>query len=171
MSNETSSAAEDQQGTIERRRWTNFFVKPRFQLRYVNWFITGAFITLAGTVAAIHYRLQPVDHLLNAPESLAGADPSALVPLYSAFSDITLIALAGLVIFAVWACALALLMNHRIAGPMIAIVDILEKTRQGNYRYDRQLRNNDELMPIYEAASNLQKSLREEANQKLTGRN
>ncbi len=140
----------------DRRRLKNFFLKPKYQLKYVNWLISGAFVTLVGTVGFIHYRLNKIDHLLNADADTPLANQ---IPVYHAFSDITMIALAGFVTFVLFACALVLLINHRVSGPMIAIVAQIDQLRQGNYKYERKLRNKDELLPIYDAVKDLARTL------------
>ncbi|MEM7097261.1 MAG: hypothetical protein AAF541_03305 [Pseudomonadota bacterium] len=141
----------------DRRQLKNFFVKPRYQLQYVNWFIFGAFASLVTTVGLIHYRLRDVDHLLN---SSADATATSQIPVYHAFSDITMIALAGFVVFTLFACGLAILINHRVSGPMIALVACLEGLKQGKYTDIRPLRNNDELTPIHDAIADLGRHLR-----------
>ena len=140
-----------------RRQLKNFFVKPRYQLQYVNWFIFGAFASLVTTVGLIHYRLSEVDHLLNAS---VDATATSQIPVYHAFSDITMIALAGFVAFTLFACGLAILINHRVSGPMIALVACLEGLKQGKYTDIRPLRTNDELMPIHDAIADLGRHLK-----------
>ena len=140
-----------------RRKVKHLFVNPRYQLKYVNWFISGAFVFLVCTVMAVHYRLAQVDHLLNSEDALAGGGH---LPVFDAFSDITIYALAGLVAFTIYAVVLSLLINQRIAGPMVAIVDCIDQLRIGNYDYNRSLREKDELKPIYDAVQSLQQTLK-----------
>ena len=140
-----------------RRQFKNFIIKPKFQLKYVNWFISGAFTIMVTTVGLIQYRLQQVDHLLNVN---VDTQVGAQLPVYSAFSDITVIALAGFVIFTIYASTLAIMINHRVSGPMIAIVHCIDEIRHGNYHHERELRDKDELQPIHEALIDLSRSLR-----------
>ena len=149
-------------GSDNRRQLKHFFVKPRFQLQYVNWIIAGAFFLLVSTVVYIHLTLSSVDHLLNVNPDAPLTDQ---VPVYNAFSDITMIALGGFVTFIIFTCAVVLLINHRVAGPMHAIVDHIDQLRQGNYGYKRELRENDDLAPINEALKNLAVVLAREKRQ------
>lgn len=151
--------ADDEPGS-ERRKAKNFLQKPQFQLKYTNWYITGAFIIMATTVTMIHYRLKQIDGLLNAEETMG---MGGHVPIYDAFTDITTFALAGFVIFVIYACSLAIVINHRIAGPSIALVACIEQMRNGNYDYNRDLRKNDELQHIHDALRDLNSSLRRHA--------
>ncbi len=154
---------QDQPGDADnRRQLKNFVNKSRYQLRYINWYITGAFMIMVTTVGLIHYRLQAVDGLLNADADAAGAGSAmgSHVPIYDAFTDITTFALAGFVLFVIYACVLAVIINHRVAGPSIALVDCIEQMRNGNYDYNRRLRKNDELGHIHEALQDLNSALR-----------
>lgn len=154
------SVEDDQQidNADNRRQLKHFFLKPKYQLKYVNWFMSGAFVLLVSTVGFIHFKLGQIDHILNAS---ADAPITNQIPVYHAFSDITMIALGGFVAFVLFTCALALLINHRVAGPMIAIVDHLEALRQGNYDYTRELRHRDELQPIHDAVKDLARTLQD----------
>ncbi len=139
------------------RRKLRNFLKPRYHLRYTNLFIGGAVVTMATTVFTMHNRLGDVDRLLNSDDAM---DLTGHLPVYEALTDITTIALGGFVVFVIFACALAMLINHRVAGPTTAIIDCINQLAQGNYQYDRRLRKGDELRDIHEALQNLGHALR-----------
>ena len=149
-------------GDKNRRQIKNFVVKPRYQLKFVTWFVTGGFVTMVVTVGLMNYRLQQIDHLLNSDGAMSVAGH---IPIYDALTDITSFALAGFVLFVVYACYLAILINHRVGGPMIALIAHIDEIRNGNYDYQRKLRKKDELKPVHEALMNLSRSLKQKNEQ------
>ena len=154
------AAAEGQNADLpaeNRRSIKNFFKKPKFHLKYTNYFIGGGLLSLAGTAIVIQRKLEDVDVLLNSPEAtgLGGQ-----VQIYDALAGVTQVAFIGFASFVVFACILALIMSHRIAGPMIAIVAYIDELRKGNYNYARELRKRDELKPIHEGLQALAADLK-----------
>ena len=142
----------------ERRKLRNFFFKPQDQTRYTNWYIMGGFVCMTLSVLFIHYRLQSVDVLLN---STAAVKMGGHIPVYEAFTDITTIALAGFVAYVTYACALAMVISHRVTGPTIAIIACIEAMRKGDYGVTRELRKKDELVAIHDALMDLSRTLKE----------
>ena len=84
------------------------------------------------------------------------------IPVYDAFTDITTIALAGFCCFFAYACIVSLILSHRVAGPMTAIIACIEEYGQGNYDFKRELRGNDELEPIHDALQDLGRALKDQ---------
>ena len=155
-----TSTADKPADDKNRRQLKNFVVKPRYQLKFVTWFITGGFVTMVTTVALMNYRLQQIDHLLNSDAAMSVAGH---IPVYDALTDITSIALAGFVLFVIYACYLAILINHRVGGPMIALIAHIDEIRNGNYEYQRKLRKKDELKPVHEALVDLSRTLKQKS--------
>jgi len=56
--------------------------------------------------------------------------------------------LVGFVAFAMASFIFALMISHRIAGPILAITDVIDELKKGNYSYGRKLRPYDELTLI-----------------------
>jgi hypothetical protein len=52
-------------------------------------------------------------------------------------------------------------LEGRVGNASIAIIDVLEQYKNGNYKHTRQLRDGDELEPIMSAVLSLGESLRE----------
>jgi signal transduction histidine kinase len=64
-------------------------------------------------------------------------------------------------VYTIIATILIMYLEGRVGGAMIAIVDVLEQYRQGNYTHGRELRDGDELQPIMDAVKALGSSLHE----------
>ncbi len=54
----------------------------------------------------------------------------------------------GFVAFAIASFIFALMVSHRIAGPVVAITALISELKKGTYTYGRKLRPNDELTLI-----------------------
>ena len=148
-----------------RRSLKSFFVKPRFYVPIARYFMAAGVTMIVLVVGAIFWRMQAIDAQLNSAQAMAAGGH---IPVYDAFTDITTIALAGLCLFVVVACFLALTFAHRVAGPMGALVQHLEELKKGNYDYQRPLRKNDLLIPIHDAISDLGRALKEQRASQIT---
>ncbi|MEM7003103.1 MAG: methyl-accepting chemotaxis protein [Pseudomonadota bacterium] len=143
----------------KRRQLKNFFVKPAHQVNFIGYFLTTGLAMITGVMVVIYMRMQEIDQILN---STKGIGVGGHIAVYDVFTDITGIATIGLFLFVALACAIALILSHRVAGPMIAILHYIEQIKQGNYDYERELRKSDELQPIHDALQDLARSLREQ---------
>ena len=155
----TTQSPRPQAPNSDRRRLKHFFVKPKYQMKYSNWYIRGAFITLVATTLLVHHILSDITPLLSLDSRELAAQDGALVEIYAAFTNVIMIALAGFVIFTLYACGLAILLNHRVSGPVLALVDRIEQIQAGRYTNPRDLREHDELKPISDALDDLEQSL------------
>jgi hypothetical protein len=140
-----------------RRRVKNFFRYGKLRRKYwLSMLIGGLFMAfiLGGTMMenllAIQREAQDVgiagerildvyDHLTSTAESF-----------FFCFIAYTLIA-----------TFLIRYLEGRIGNASIAIVDVLEQYKTGNYRHTRELRDGDELEPIMQAVRELGEALRE----------
>jgi len=69
--------------------------------------------------------------------------------------------MVGFVAFAISSFIFALLVSHRIAGPILAITAYIEELKKGNYSYGRNLRPNDELIQIMDGLHELNAILKD----------
>src|SRR5690606_16366375 len=69
------------------------------------------------------------------------------------------ISLGFLVIMVIAVLGYAVVVSHRIAGPMFAILAFIEQMKRGDYKIHRQLRPYDELAPIMESLHDLANKL------------
>lgn len=57
-----------------------------------------------------------------------------------------------------------IVLSHRVGGPIVAIVHYINELKKGNYDAQRQLRKNDELLPIMLELQDLAKILKGSQN-------
>ncbi len=140
------------------RKLTSFMLTPRFQLKLTFYFIGVGFAIIAATVAAVFLKFMQVRALMN--ESVL-TDFTTQSQINTIMFDIASISLLGFVLFAVAAFIFALMISHRIAGPIVAITAYIGELEKGNYDYGRRLRPNDELTLIMDALHELAPVLKE----------
>lgn len=143
-----------------RRSFSNALVRPKYSVGFLNYFVVSGIIAICVVIGFVYMRLMEIDRILNAPNAMA---VGGHIPVYDAFTDVTTIAILGLALFVIYACVMAIILSHRVAGPMTALTQYIEEIKRGNYDFDRQLRKKDELHPIYGALRDLARSLKENA--------
>jgi len=74
--------------------------------------------------------------------------------------QIAQISMLGFVAFAVASFIFALMVSHRVAGPTLAITAYIDELKKSNYEYGRQLRPEDELVPIMDGLHELNEILK-----------
>ena len=147
-------------GEQNRRSLSNVLVRPRYSVKFLTYFVFGGVFAIGGVVGFVYMRLMDIDQILNSSEAMG---VGGHIPVYDAFTDVTTIAIAGLALFVIYACVIAIILSHRVAGPMTALIDHIEQLKRGNYDYERQLRKNDELHPLHDALRSLARSLKEQS--------
>ena len=153
--NNKSSSAEKNEN---RRSLANALVRPKHRVGFLNYFVFGGIAAIGAVIGFVYMRLMEVDRILNSSEAMG---VGGHIPVYDAFTDVTTIAILGLAFFVIYACVISIVLSHRVAGPMTALIDCIEQIKQGNYDYDRQLRKKDELHPVHDALRDLARSLKD----------
>jgi nitrogen fixation/metabolism regulation signal transduction histidine kinase len=156
MNPESAAAARNQGAGKSRRLYKNFFVKPKHQMAYPYYVICVGFAVFGTTAVLIQRKMTQIAELLNqGPDSAV-----SYLQLTDLFADATRFAMFGFFGFVLFSCIYALVISHRVSGPMTAIIAFIEQLQKGNYDYRRELRRRDELKPILGALKNLAAALR-----------
>lgn len=105
--------------------------------------VGGAIIIATG--ATVFYKMTVIRDIMN---TSIVTDFGAQSKISEQMFFIAQISLVGFVAFAIASFIFALLVSHRIAGPVVAITAVIDELKKGNYNYGRKLRPNDELTLI-----------------------
>ena len=144
--------------TGSRRKLKSFFIKPKYQMPYAMYQILGGLGCFGVTVAMVRGKLGQIDALLDKTPIIDAATQTQMNQLFADIATIFMTGFAGYILFA---SIVIIVVTHRVSGPMIAMVDIIEQLIKGNYGYKRPLRNRDELVPIQESLLVLSQTLLE----------
>ncbi len=139
-----------------KRKLKNFFIKPKYQLKYTYYQVAAGFSFFGTTAFLINRKLMEIDVVLR---NNFVVDASIQQQLHNIYTDITKITLIGFASYVAFTFVYAMLMTHRISGPMIAIVAFIDELKKGNYGFKRNLRRGDELVPISKSLDELSQLL------------
>ena len=107
--------------------------------------IAAGFAFFGTTVYFVQKKLTEIDVLLRDNQIIDAIVRSQILDRYSDITQITLGGFAGYVTFTF---IYALVLTHRVSGPIMSIVAFIDELKKGNYGYARNLRRGDELVPI-----------------------
>ncbi len=119
------------------RKISNFLLTPRFQLKLTYYYIGVGVAIIVATGATVFYEMTVIRDIMN---NSVVTDFGAQSKISEQMFVIAQISLVGFVAFAMASFIFALMISHRIAGPVLAITDFIDELKKGNYIYGRRLR-------------------------------
>ena len=134
------------------RKLSNFMLTPRFQLKLTFYYIGVGAAIITATSVAVALKFMQARALMN---DAVLTDFTTQSQINAIMFEISIISLIGFVLFTITSFIFALMISHRIAGPVVAITAYIEELKAGNYDYGRKLRPNDELTLIMDALHEL----------------
>ena len=129
----------------KKRQLKNLLIAPRFQLRLCLYYAASGFLFLSVVVAFALNRLLTVQELMNENTEMNFFVQTQVNDLMLQTIQVSLL---GFVCYIVFTSIFALLISHRIAGPVVAIRAFIESLKSGNYQISRSLRPSDELQDV-----------------------
>ncbi len=142
------------------RKVRNILLTPKFQLKLTYYYIGTGILIILATGAGVFYKMMVVRDIMNNAISTEFSSQSLVSEQIFQIAQISLL---GFVAFAGLSFVFALLVSHRVAGPIVAITAYIRELRKGNYEYDRKLRPNDELTLIMDELHELNEVLKSRA--------
>lgn len=147
----------------KQRKLRNFLVTPKFQLKLSLYYIVSGLIIIGIVTALIYGKLMTVRDLMNSSPMMDFEVQNRVNELMLECVQISLLGFAAFILFSF---LFALVISHRIAGPVVAIRAYIGQLKAGNYDYQRHLRPRDELMEIMDDLHELAPILKEKTNNK-----
>ncbi len=142
------------------RKLSNFLLTPKFQLKLTYYYIGVGLLVILATVGGVVYKMMAIRDVMN---NSVATDFTAQSRITEFTFEIAQISLLGFVAFAISSFIFALMVSHRIAGPIVAITAVIDELKKGNYKYGRQLRPSDELTLIMDGLHELREDLMNKA--------
>lgn len=142
------------------RKFKNFLIAPRFQLKICAYFIVSGLITIGAMIGMVYDRLLTVRAMMTSGELMDFATQNQINEIMFEIAEISLIGFSAYIIFTF---IVALLISHRIAGPVVAINAFIDELMKGNYDYSRRLRPRDELLSIMDKLHELAPIVKDKA--------
>lgn len=147
----------------KQRQLRNLLVTPKFQLKLSLYYIASGLVIIGVMVAFIYDKLMTVRDLMNNSPIMNFQVQTRVNEL---MFDIVQISLLGFAAFIIFSFVFALVVSHRIAGPVVAIRAYIAQLKSGNYEYKRNLRPYDELKEIMDDLHELAPVLKEKTGDK-----
>lgn len=142
------------------RKLSNFLLTPKFQLKLTYYYIAVGVSIIVASVSGVFFKMMQIRDVLN---NSITTDFSSQTQITDYTFQIAQISMVGFVAFAMASFIFALMVSHRIAGPVVAITTCIDELKAGNYEYARKLRPNDELTLIMDGLHELRAKLKEKA--------
>ena len=131
------------------KRRKQYFIKKRLQFKYLLFVFSAMLLPTLVCGTALYYLIwQTVAAEVAVPEAIA----ESLIP---ALEKVNMILLITLPIIFVVMLLLAIIISHRIAGPIYRIEKELAEISKGDYSRRIKLRSRDELQEIAEGVNSL----------------
>lgn len=143
----------------QKRKLKNLLVAPQFQLRLCLYYAVSGVVFLGVVVAFALQRLITVQQLMNANPVL---DFQVQTRVNDLMFQIVQFSLGGFVAYIAFTSVFALVISHRIAGPVVAITAVIDAIKRGDYGYRRSLRPRDELQEVMTGLHELSDKLAQE---------
>lgn len=130
----------------------NFVLNPRMQFRMSIYFIAFGLAVLGVMLAAIFSQINQVHEIVSVTQ---GISVEQQLIIGQKLLGIVKVAMIFFLFILVAAAIYGVIVSHRIAGPMFAIISYINELKKGNYAARRELRPSDELIPIMESLHEL----------------
>jgi signal transduction histidine kinase len=141
-----------------KRQLKNLIISPRFQFKLCLYYFVSGLIFLSAIVMIAYQKMLNVQTLMKEKPVMDFQIQSQVNDLMFEIVQFTLI---GFVAYIAFTSVFAIIISHRIAGPVVAITAFIEELKRGNYDYKRNLRPNDELKEIMDGLKELAPILKE----------
>ena len=139
--------------TFRRRR--RYFIKKKFQLKYIGLILGVMFLGAVVSGYTIYYN-----SWLLLGEKLANVYPQGR--LIEIFRSVNMSLALNLFFVSVFCIGVAIFTSHKVAGPIYRMINFLKDVTGGNYSQRVTLRKHDELKDLAEAINALVDKLEKE---------
>ena len=134
------------------RTFKNFVINPSFQLRMGFYFVSATLAVMGILLFLLYNQIAEVRMIVaNSP----GMSLATQGEVNSVLANIVKLSVGFLFIMVIGITGFSVVVSHRIAGPMFAIMAYIEDLKTGNYQAQRNLRPYDELSPIMDSLHEL----------------
>ena len=139
---------------MKKQMRTRYFVETKFQLRYAGIILLVAFLTALVSGLTVFFTSWDI-----LGEKLAAVYPQGL--FVSTFNSVMFSLVRNMSVLAILIFALAILISHRIAGPITRLKGVIHDIGEGKLdSLPVYLRKTDELHDIAEELNSIEKKLR-----------
>jgi len=136
----------------EQRELKNFIINKPFQLRMSYYFVAMS-VGLVGLLMV--FMNSYLDDIRMILANISGLPMQAQIDIEEKLSHLINTAYGFLFLSLLASVFYGIIISHRIAGPMVAILQFIKSLKAGLYDEKRSLRPYDELIPIMDSLHDL----------------
>ena len=139
-----------------KRKLKNYLIHPSFQIKVAGYFVLALFAAYGLMILLFYNQFDAIRTTIaeSSTTYLKLAEPLNEIFL----TTIWLLTLSYL-IFGLVTVFFAIVISHRVAGPMVAIHSLISDLKDGNYASRRTLRPYDDMKQIVDGLNELGESL------------
>ncbi|MCB0350254.1 MAG: hypothetical protein KDD38_03665 [Bdellovibrionales bacterium] len=140
----------------QKRELKNFIINWPLQSR-ITYYFTAMCLGLVGLM--MFFMNSHINNVREIIANVSGMAMTSQLEIDIALTQLLSTALGFLLLAIVGAALYGVIISHRIAGPMYAIIKYIESLKAGKFNEPRTLRPYDELRPIMEALQDLAETM------------
>ena len=134
------------------RYFKNYVINPSFQLRMSFYFVSATMAVMGVLLFLLYNEVSDIRLIVaNSP----GMSLATQSEVNGVLANIVKLSVGFLFLMIIGIMSFGVVVSHRIAGPMFAIMAYIEDLKGGNYAAQRSLRPYDELSPIMDSQHEL----------------
>lgn len=130
------------------------------QFRMSIYFVAFGLAVLGVMLAAIFSQINEIHEIISLTQ---GVPVEQQTVIGNKLLGIVKVAMIFFLFILLAAAVYGVIISHRIAGPMFAILGYIAELKKGNYTAQRELRPYDELIPIMESLHELGRELQKKS--------
>jgi nitrogen fixation/metabolism regulation signal transduction histidine kinase len=161
-----STAEESNQSHIRSSRsMKNILLRPEFQLKYSFYFVGMTLVTMGAVFLLFLLSLQDMISTLS---TVYRIEPDVIEAIQQSLKTAGVTTITVTVIFAAIAVSIGIVLTHRLVGPMVPIVRLIQQLKNGEYGVQGRLRNRDDFHEVMHELNSLSEKLAEKYPSKTT---
>ena len=140
-----------------RRSIDNFFKYGKLRKRYY------LYVFIAGLLSASFFGGLLLSSLRDIQTAVVqtGVSSGSVMSIYDRLFETAMFFFFSFLLFTIMATAIVMYLEGRIGGASVALIDVIEQFKLGNYSHSRELRAGDELQAVMDQLKELGSKLKD----------
>lgn len=168
MASNAETAAPTQTGGPPKRRYRNYLLDARFQLKYTG-YVIAVTLLVASVLGGVAYGASRAQtEMLTLDMAVRGETADFIESTARAYDRNLLLSIVGGVALLTISLGLTgILVTHRVVGPAYKLKRLFQDVRDGHLRVVGTLRKGDELQDVFDVYAAMIETLRERQREEI----
>lgn len=148
-----------------KRKISNLLIDRKYQLNFILFFVLyGVIATFSSLLIIAFLEKKLFDKLFTYGQSLV--DPKIILDIIGTIEQVSVYIIAFTLFYSIFGALVALILSHRVSGPLVAIRRHINKLKEGDYASQLKLRKDDELKILEKELNELSEILKNQSQKK-----